>query len=161
MKGFEPTLLDKLMSDPYSVRQSSTLRRLSLDELKDSVALDVERLLNSRFTFAETALRDYVHCQRSVVTYGLCDFSGRSLLSFDDRVHICRSIENAIARHEPRLRQVHVDLVTDPAAIRSLCFSISAILQVKPAHEPVSFDAVLQSASLKYSVVRSRRVAAY
>jgi type VI secretion system protein ImpF len=158
MKGFEPNLFEKLFDG--GSRTSAlpvVLRRLNVDELKDSVAADVESLLNTRVNHSENSLRGFEHCQRSIATYGLNDFVGRSLFSFEDRVFICRSIENAIGRHESRLQQVHVNLVPDSQGIKMLCFSISAMLVVKPAHEPVSFDAVLHAGSLKYSVARARK----
>ena len=47
MKGFIPGLFDRLMDEP--VRSSGgTVARLSIEELKDSVARDLEALLNTR-----------------------------------------------------------------------------------------------------------------
>jgi type VI secretion system protein ImpF len=158
MKGFEPNLLEKLFDNELrSATSPVVLRRLSVDELKDSVARDVESLLNTRVNFSEASIRGFEQCQRSIATYGLNDFVGRSLFSFEDRVFICRSIENAIGRHESRLQQVRVSLVPDSQGIKMLCFGIAAMLVVKPASEPVSFDAVLHSGSLKYSVARARK----
>jgi type VI secretion system protein ImpF len=161
MKGFEPNLFDKLLDDDSANAAASPLvRRMSLDELKETVARDVECLLNTRLGIAEESINRFEQCRRSVASYGLGDFVGRSLSSFNDCVFICRSIENAIARHEPRLAQVKVGLTSETQSIRVLCFSISAVLIVKPAQEPVSFDAVLHPSSLKYSVARSRRTVA-
>jgi type VI secretion system protein ImpF len=157
MKGFEPNLLEKLFDhEPRSIASPVVLRRLSVDELKDSVARDVENLLNTRVNLSMESMRGFEQCQRSLATYGLNDFVGRSLFSFEDRVFICRSIENAIGRHESRLKQVRVNLAPDAQGIKMLCFSIGAVLVVKPAHEPVNFDAVLHAGSLKYSVARAR-----
>jgi type VI secretion system protein ImpF len=159
MKGFEPNLFEKLFDNqPRSAAAPVVLRRLSVDELKDSVARDVESLLNTRVNFSEGSFHGFKQCQRSIATYGLNDFVGRSLFSFDDRIFICRSIENAIDRHESRLKQVRVSLLPDSQGIKMLCFGISAILIVKPAHEPVNFDAVLHAGSLKYSVARVRKM---
>jgi type VI secretion system protein ImpF len=158
MKGFEPNLLEKLFDGESRVTGLPVvLRRLSVEELKDSVAGDVESLLNTRVNYSESSLRGFEQCQRSIATYGLNDFVGRSLFSFEDRVFICRSIENAISRHESRLKQVRVNLVPDSQGIKMLCFSISAMLVVKPTHEPVNFDALLHAGSLKYSVARARK----
>lgn len=152
MKGFEPSLFDKLFEaegqSPYA------LRRLSIEEMKETVARDIEALLNTRMVFTEEDLRRYPNCRRSVLTYGLSDFSGLSLASHYDREFICRSLEQAIARHEPRLTQVRVMLQVDSRATSVLYFAITAMLDVGPAHEPVTFDATLQPSTLQYSVTK-------
>ena len=43
----------------------------------------------------------------------------------------------------------------DRRAINALFFDIAAILVVRPAREPVSFDAMLQPTTLRYSVNRT------
>lgn len=152
MKGFEPSLFDKLFEaegqSPYA------LRRLSIEEMKETVARDIEALLNTRMVFTEEDLRRFPNCQRSVLTYGLSDFSGLSLASHYDREFICRSLEQAIARHEPRLKHVRVMLQVDSRATSVLYFAITAMLDVGPAHEPVTFDATLQPSTLQYSVTK-------
>ena len=149
MKGFEPSLLDKLFGDgPLA----PTRRRLSIEELKDSVARDLESLLNARTTVNESHAAQYPEAMRSIVSYGLNDFAGMSLASIHDRARICRAIELAIARHEPRLREVQVTLELSRHSINALFFSIKALLVVRPAQEPVSFDAMLQPTTLQYSV---------
>lgn len=160
MKGFEPSLLDKLFDDAPREAAQGVIRRLSLEEFKDTVARDVEALLNNRFAADEELLKRYPHCQRSLATYGIRDFSGRSLASSVDRDFICRSLELAISRHEPRLTQVRVVLDPQQRATGALRFSISAMLVVHPAREPVSFDALLQPTTLQYAVSRTRRPAA-
>lgn len=151
MKGFEPSLFDKLFGDGQGP-SSHALRRLSVDELKETIARDLESLLNTRLGLSETDLKGYSDCQRSILTFGLSDFSGRSLASHYDREFICRSIEQAIARHEPRLRHVTVALQIDSRATAVLYFGITAVLEVGEAKEPVNFDAMLQPSTLQYSV---------
>lgn len=156
MKGFEPSLLDKLFDDAPRDPGVGMMKRLSLDEFKESVARDVEALLNNRFVMDEEMLKRYPHCQHSLATYGINDFSGRSLASSPDRSFICRSLELAIGRHEPRLTQVRVSLDNAQRSTGALRFSINAMLVVHPAREPVSFDALLQPSTLQYSVSRTR-----
>jgi type VI secretion system protein ImpF len=154
MKGFEPSLFDKLFAAPSQAPHA--LRRLSVEEIKETVARDLEALLNTRMVFTEETLSRFPECQHSILTYGLSDFSGLSLASFYDREFICRALEQAIARHEPRLTQVRVLLQVDSRATSVLYFAITAILDVGPAHEPVSFDATLQPSTLQYSVTKGR-----
>jgi type VI secretion system protein ImpF len=159
MKGFTPGLFDRLI-DAASSAASATVSRVSLDELKDSVARDLEALLNTRVVIPDGLLKRYPECARSIVTYGLHDFAGLSLSSVDDRAFICRSLEAAIARHEPRLRSVQARLELRDDAVNRLNFAITALLVVSEAHEPVNFDAVLQPSSLQYTISKARRAVA-
>ncbi|MNI62600.1 hypothetical protein D3C87_1436840 [compost metagenome] len=45
-------------------------------------------------------------------------------------------------------------LQVDSRATSVLYFAITAMLDVGPAHEPVTFDATLQPSTLQYSVTR-------
>jgi type VI secretion system protein ImpF len=156
MTGFEPGLLDKLFDDDRRAAASPALRNLSLEETKGAVARDLEALLNTRMVFTEAMLEGFPQCQRSALTFGLSDFSGLSLASFYDRAFICRSIENAILRHEPRLRNVAVRIEMDEQVSTGvLFFGITAQLTLPALREPVSFDALLQPTTLQYSVTRS------
>lgn len=160
MKGIEPSLLDKLFDDDPRDPHGGVFKRFSTEQYKDSVARDVESLLNNRFVMDEAGLKHYPQCQRSLMTYGIHDFSGRSLASSYDRAFICHSLELAISRHEGRLSNVQVVLREDERSTGALRFSINALLVIHPSREPVSFDALLQPATLQYSVHRNRRAAA-
>jgi len=161
MKGFSPGLFDRLMDGGRSAAHSAgqaTVSRLSIEEMKDSVARDLEALLNTRAAMGELNIRDYPECARSIVTYGLTDFAGLSLSSTDDRAHICACIEKTIARHEPRLRNVRAALVLQEGTINRLNFAITALLVLPAEQEPVNFDAVLQPSSLHYTISKARRL---
>jgi type VI secretion system protein ImpF len=159
MKGFIPGLFDRLMDVPVNGASSAIVTRLSVEELKDSVARDLEALLNTRTVIPEGILKRYPECSRSIVTYGLNDFAGRSLSSHDDRAYICQCLEKAIARHEPRLRNVKASLELREDSINRLNFAITAMMVVSTSQEPVNFDAVLQPSSLHYTISKARRAA--
>src|SRR5690606_3131599 len=160
MKGFEPSLLDKLLDDAPRAKAGNVFKSISLEQYKESVARDLEGLLNSRSAFSEDDLADYPNCRQSLMTYGLCDFSSMSLANAYDRAAICRSLEHAIARHERRLHNVQVRLDSDMHMGTGLQFTIHGRLDLQPARAPVSFDAMLQPTTLQYSVSRLRRQAA-
>ena len=67
IKGFEPSLFDKLFDDPPL---AAVRRRLSLEQLKDSVARDLEALLNTRVVFDPALAQEYPRAQASVVGFG-------------------------------------------------------------------------------------------
>ncbi len=157
MKGFTPGLFDRLMDTQAQASASGTVSRLSIEDLKDSVARDLEALLNTRTVIPETLLKAYPECGKSIITYGLNDFAGMSLSSTDDRAYICRCLEKAVARHEPRLRNVQASLEVQEGSINRLNFAIKALLVVHSAQEPVNFDAILQPSSLHYTISKARR----
>jgi type VI secretion system protein ImpF len=154
---FKPTLFERLFDNaPHRSAESDPLRGWSIDELKDSVAHDLEALLNSRSALADEDLKEYPTARTSLVCYGMHDFVGRSLANPADRIHICHTLEQTISAHEPRLRDVTVSLIVDEHAVNVLHFGISAVLVVEPAQEPVSFDALLQPTTQRYSVAKGR-----
>lgn len=158
-RGFAPNLLEKLFDDhPKSPVDGQALRRLNIEELKESVAIDVEALLNSRRGHTEERLEAYAQSKNSILSFGINDFVGMSLSNPADCHRICRSIEQAIQRHDKRLHSVRVTLEADRYSTNTLRFSIHAMLVVHPAREAVSFDALLQPTTQQYSVVRSRRL---
>jgi type VI secretion system protein ImpF len=158
MTRFEPFLLDRLLdvghtSDWHGVRLSQTL-----EQIKDSVARDLEALLNTRCGLKSDCVDAYREASRSIITFGLLDFVGLCLDSPHDCDRICQSIAQAIARHEPRLRAARVSLERREHGGLGLNFHIQALLVVNPAREPVSFDAVLQPSTQQYAVRKSRRI---
>jgi type VI secretion system protein ImpF len=129
--------------------------RLSVEQLKDSVARDLEALLNTRLALPEQALAAYPEARRSILNYGLADFAGHCLSSSEDREAICASLKTAIELHEPRLTDVTATLEPENGSVNRLNFVINARLQLHPSNEPVNFNVVLQPSSLHYSISKA------
>jgi type VI secretion system protein ImpF len=157
MKGFEPSLLEKLFDDAPKHLDHGRFKRHTLEEFKAAVAADVESLLNSRYVMNDNVFAEFQQCEKSVLTYGLRDFSSLSLASAVDRAFICESLGKAITQHETRLKGVSVSLNVNQRSMGGLRFSISAMLVVHPAREPISFDALLQPSTLQYRVSQTNR----
>ncbi len=153
MKGFTPGLLDRLMDERPP---ESSGAPVGCEQLKDSVARDLEALLNTRLAFDPAILSGYPEARGSLLHYGLADFAGYCLTSSIDRAAVCASIQDAIEAHEPRLRDISATLELDQGSVNRLNFAIHARLAVSPAAEPVNFNAVLQPSSLHYAVKRNR-----
>ena len=160
MTRFEPFLLDRLLDMGVASDASAVRASVSIEQIKDSVARDIEALLNTRCGMAAGTIEPFREAARSVLSYGLIDFVGLSLDNPHDCDLICQSITQAISRHEPRLRSVRVSIERREHGGMGLNFHIQALLVVNPAREPVSFDAVLQPSTQQYSVHKSRRAAA-
>jgi type VI secretion system protein ImpF len=160
MKGFTPGFFDRLLGTPVRHATSTTLLRMSAEDLKDAVARDLEALLNTRSVIPDGLLTGYPECSESIVSYGMIDFADLSLSSPSDRAYICACIEKAIARHEPRLRDVKALLDVREGMVNRLNFSITGLLVASTSQEPVNFDAVLQPSTLQYSISKTGRAAA-
>ena len=157
---FEPFLLDRLLNTPDSLTRVDASRwALSMNQVKDSVAHDLEALLNTRTAYLPQRMQAWRHAAQSVLTFGLMDFVGLSLDNPDHRATICESIAGAILQHEPRLKQVVVKLESSAKLGLGLRFSIHAKLMINPAVEAVSFDALLQPNTQRYAIRQSSRSA--
>jgi type VI secretion system protein ImpF len=155
MIRFTPSLLDRLLDDAPQAPGEHATPQVSLEQLKDSVVRDLEALLNARCGLRRDWLRAHPQAQRSILGFGMTDFSSMSLASTDDRDAICRAIESAIVSHEPRLKEVRVEMGGEAGSNR-LVFTIQALLIANPAREPVNFNATLQPSTQLYSVSKAR-----
>ena len=157
MQRFIPPLIDRIL-DAEPLQAVEVLRpSMSLEELKATVAREVESLLNSRRGTLSELTQVYKRVEHSVFAFGLEDFSSKSIASADDRKSICRSIELAIFNYEPRLVNAQVTLDPTVGNSQKVRFSIQAFLVIHPLQEPVSFDAVLQTTTQTYAVQSARR----
>jgi type VI secretion system protein ImpF len=155
--GLVPSILDRLLDDQPTVsHEPAGNRQQSVRDLEMAVARDLEALLNSRQETLEDLPSEYQELNRSLITYGLPDFSSHSLAIEDDCNRVLRSVERTIARFEPRLQRIRVQLETPRNHDRGLRFRIEALLRVEPSPEPVTFDAVLQPSTQQY-VVQGQR----
>jgi type VI secretion system protein ImpF len=148
-----PSLLDRLLDDEPNVTQEPASQRVqNIPQLKRSVARDLEELLNTRREALHDLSVDFTEVNRSLVMYGLPDFTSLNLLGVTDRNRIRRTLEQAIAEFEPRLRHVRVVLEEPRQNDRAMRFRVEALLHVEPASEPVRFDAVLRLNTQEYVV---------
>jgi len=148
-----PSVLDRLLDDRPGVSTEPEVNRFqNIRLLKQSVARDLEALLNTRREALEEIPPDFVEVNRSLLTYGLPDLTSFSLTAVHDQNRVRRVLEQAVNAAEPRLQRVRVTLDAPRENERALHFRIEALLRVEPAAEPVTFDAVLQLNTQQYSV---------
>lgn len=124
----------------------------TLQDHKHSVARALEDLLNSRQALADALTDHFAEARRSILTYGLRDFSALSISCADDRRKICNAVALAIERHEPRLRNVRATLRPDGNAINRLSFVIQASLHIEQDVEAVQFDGTLEPSAQRCTV---------
>ncbi|OTG91405.1 type VI secretion system baseplate subunit TssE [Acinetobacter sp. ANC 3813] len=145
--GFKTTLFDRMLPNEQQHYQG-----LSLQELRESVALDLEDLLNSRVAKVSVDIDDFPLAKRSILQFGIIDFVGLSTANPMDRDKICQSIEQSITAHEPRLKQIKVEMLMEGHNMGALCLSIQAYLNIHPLYEPVVFDALLKPTTQQYVI---------
>ena len=95
---------------------------------------------------------DFPLAKKSIIQFGIIDFVGLSTANPTDREKICQSIEQSITAHEPRLKQVKVEMLMDSENMGALCLSIHAYLNINPLYEPVIFDALLKPTTQQYVI---------
>jgi type VI secretion system protein ImpF len=148
-----PSVLDRLLDDrPGLTSEPVVSRAQSLRALKRSVIRDLEALLNSRRELLDEPPEELVEVRRSLLLYGLPDFTSFNLAATDDRVRLRRCLEEAVTTFEPRLRRVRVSIESPRPHERILRFRIDALLRTDPAPEPVVFDMVLQLHTQEYVI---------
>lgn len=139
------TLFQRLIQDDQPTRRNGHQGRASVSQ-------DLENLLNTRSEGARLIPEAFAESRRSLLTYGIPDFSSYSLLSSHDRDRIRRALERAIGMHEPRLSRVRISLEPAQQLERTLRFRIDALMESGPDREKVQFDAVLQLSTQVYQV---------
>jgi type VI secretion system protein ImpF len=104
--GARALLFERLVDlDPSVNEESQPFRVLSKTELWESVSRELGRLLNTR---CPVPLRLIGEVERTVINYGVPDFTSLSPQNSADRQLIATTIGQTIAAFEPRLRNVRV-----------------------------------------------------
>ncbi len=144
IEGARALLFDRLVNTTDQDGSEQHLRILNSNQLKASVRRELERLLNTRCSIPLHQIGDE---ERSVINYGIPDFSSLSPHNADDHALIATIVAQTITAFEPRLRQVRVEVGPVFSAESALWLNISAQLVVGLYSEPVSFPVTLNSKS--------------
>jgi type VI secretion system protein ImpF len=153
----KPSLLDRLLDTGPDAKEEPVLKRdISYGQLRVAVERDLENLLNTRCFPAEIP-ESCIEVRKSLLLYGLTDFSSKSTSTPAGRSDLRQEIERAIAVFEPRLRNVSVRIETPPRGERRIMLKINALLQIdEDAAEPVSFDTFFDSNRGEYSISKQK-----
>lgn len=147
-----PSVFDRLLDfEPKSPHEAPKSRSRSLRELKQSVRRDLEWLLNSR-CFPEDMDENLEEVYKSVLVYGLPDFTGVSAKNQSEQLRLTKALERAIRTFEPRFIDLKVSLEPVSSVDKALKFRIEAHLDIEPTPEPIAFDTVLQLGSGEFEV---------
>ena len=149
---FNRLLLDEAYAEEIQKMRKPSAPSLTIRELKAAVSRDIEMLLNTRRELLEGVSQEYKEVQKSILMYGLPDFTGYSLASSQDQKVVRGEVEEALSKFEPRLKAVRVTLETRDKYNPTLRFRIDALLRTDPAPEPIRLDAALNMVTSQYSV---------
>jgi type VI secretion system protein ImpF len=136
-------LFDRLVDrDRFLRHELRPMRTLDRRGVKESVRRELEQLFNTRCPVPAHRLAGRV---RSVIDYGIPDFSTFSARNYDDWQRMAEILRAAIEIYEPRLAQVHVTVERDKGDEFALVAQIDAVLVTENVPEPVAFTTVLQT----------------
>jgi type VI secretion system protein ImpF len=149
-QGLQPSMLDRLI-DPESAG-TAIMTGYTVEKMYQAVLRDLEDLLNTRQS-SQMELTEDEELSHCILTYGLPDYVSAEALSPQQRVAIGNAIRRVIEEYEPRLRDIHVVLLSqDETSVKqTLRFHVSARLNVDPSPD-VTFDTILEMASGRYHV---------
>ncbi|HEX7808646.1 MAG TPA: type VI secretion system baseplate subunit TssE [Thermoanaerobaculia bacterium] len=97
-------LVDRMRFPRYDLTPVRTIDR---EGLKESVRRELEQLFNTRCPVPEHLLAGRL---RTVIDYGIPDFSMVSARNFADRTRLAAIVRNAVEIYEPRLANVRVEI---------------------------------------------------
>ena len=136
-EGGRALLFDRLVDLEGPEREEwRPLRVLQRNEVRESVCRELEKLFNTRCPVSRIRLRER---ERTVIDYGLPDFSSQSASSGEDQTRLADEIREAISVYEPRLCEVSVSIEVDTRKENRLLVKIAAVLVTESVREAVSF----------------------
>ncbi len=143
--GSPVPLFDRLVDgEPERRYEERPLRVLTGPELVESVERELNRLLNTRGSRRSVKLPPD---QRTVLDYGLPDFSGRFSGSEVDRQWLAEQVVETIRAFEPRLHEPVAEVLPrDPSSgAEGVRLEIGGEVRQGTFMEPVSFPLTIES----------------
>lgn len=135
------SLLDRLIDEnPHHALEVVKPVSSHLASYKKSIRRDLENLLNTRL-YRQSDMSAYPELQKSVVNYGLPDFSTVQFSSAEHREEFRQSLEQTIEQYESRFKWVRVEITQAGEEYdRTLYLKINALLILDPDPVPILYD---------------------
>jgi len=133
-------LFDRLVDVAPGAPSGHIISRAALQE---SVAREIASILNTRIDPAIDAIDPR---ERTVLEYGLPDFTALAAASGADMSRLATACERAITAFEPRLAKPRVEVIVEKKRRDSIGFSITGVLSVNGAPESFTFPVDLGAA---------------
>jgi type VI secretion system protein ImpF len=146
------SVLDRLLDDSTQSAVPSPTEGDDIDRLTRDVGRDIENLLNTRRRCTNSP-PEFQELQRSLIEYGIPDFTGLNMSLPSEREQMRLVIERAIRLFEPRLKNVAVAVHANvDKGDRRLRLRITGVLRTEPVPERVEFDSELESSAATIGV---------
>ena len=130
------SLLDRLVDLPDDVAGQG----LSVSRLREGLRRDLEGLLNTRRRFLSWP-DELEELDRSLLAYGLSDFTNGALASDAFRNAFILEVETLIRRLEPRILSFEVTILENKTETdRILRFRIIGVVDLDGDRQQISFD---------------------
>jgi len=144
-KLLRPSILDRLIdNEPHIQVETDSGQFQKIKNLRQSVRLDLENLLNTRFRIVAPS-EEFEHLEQSLLNYGLPDLATINIDSAEDKKSFTRTLEKLIKTFEPRFKTVKVNYRENKGKHnRTLRFRINAVLYADPSPENIVFDSILE-----------------
>jgi type VI secretion system protein ImpF len=113
---------------------------LNLAHLRDGLRRDLEGLLNTRRRFLSWP-SDLEELDRSLLSYGLTDFTNAAIASIQFRSAFIEEVERIIAALEPRISNFEVSIIDNKDMTdRTIRFRIVGLVDLGLERQQISFD---------------------
>jgi type VI secretion system protein ImpF len=141
IKGAKALLFERLVDEnPPLPGEGQPFRIYGVAALRASVGRELMRLLNTRCPRSGGPANE---TERTILDYGIPDFSHMSAGSDTDALQLARILESVISVYEPRLRHVRVTIQPSKESRAAVTGAIEGMLAVGTVNEPVSFPLLL------------------
>ena len=147
--GIAP-LFDRLRAS-RSLMEAQSLGVFDEQELADSVARELENLLNTR---SPTSTQLYLERNLTVIDYGIPDLVDFNPDDGGDRGRLQVILKQAISAFEPRLLNIQLSLLPFPGKPRKLLLKLGAVLATAAIYRPVNFVISLSPAEGESEVLQ-------
>jgi len=138
IKGAKALLFERLADGPQAGGQP--LRVYDVNYLKDSVSKEIMRLLRTRCPGIRWPADER---DRTVMDYGIPDFSWMSAANGSDIEQLAQILKHAINAYEPRLLDVTVTVGPSGQSQSEVISTIKGYLAVGSLTEPVTFEVIV------------------
>jgi type VI secretion system lysozyme-like protein len=118
--------------------------RGGLSALEASIGYELDRLLNTR---CAASLEQLAQRVRSVLDYGLPDYSSLHTADLKHRLQLSDLVRDTIVAFEPRLREVEVDVALDANSRHALDVAVTGRLVAEGRLQPVSFRVAVRESA--------------
>lgn len=146
--GAPAPLFERLSDlDPASETEAQPLRMLSFEMLRQSVARELDRLLNTRAPVAADIL---MKRERSTIDYGIPDLSLFAPRDFDSETELMAMVRKAIEVFEPRLANPRVRVERQAGQGEMLVLHVEGELRLGAMIEPISFAVSVHRSGERY-----------